>query len=216
MTNKEPTRGIRRLARALHRHWLVVIGAVLAVGIVSLAALLLVPGKDTDTASQSDTPDASTTHTGTSDPPETESGDASAESDSDAAIHALVEADEAIRQMDEETTDEQVDVDAVAQDFVKGELEATESEYAANGWHQEGSVEVADVQEVDSDRDSDPQTVTLRVCLDSSDVTIVDESGDPVGQDHEAPDRVPHLYTLVRADGGWKAAEHSFPEESSC
>lgn len=223
MTDKKLSDRFRGLLRAVRRHWAVAAGVVLVAGIAAVVVFQLrSTDGEADAASAPDATDAPVSNDNAARPSTAESDSAektpAAETDSDTAVRDFFETRDIALQSDEDIADpDAVDLDAVAQGFVKGELEAIRAEFAANGWYQKGSVKVAEIQTVDSNQDAEPPTVTLQVCLDSSEVAIVDEDGDPVfSPDDGTPDRVPHLYTLVHTDSGWKVTEHSFPQARSC
>jgi len=109
------------------------------------------------------------------------------------------------------------DLDAVAAGYAKGEVEATQSEFVANGWHQEGVAAVTDVRTESANLAADPPTATVRVCIDSAGVRVVDAEGQVVSQRPPGTNtRIPHLYTMVLSGGAWKATDHTFPPEPSC
>lgn len=105
---------------------------------------------------------------------------------------------------------------AVAQGFVKGEVEATAAEYAENGWHQEGAPKIVWTHQVGAHLEKRPPQVTVEVCVDSTGVRVVDANGKRAPGTADKPARVPQLYTLVKTGEGWKLARHSFPREATC
>ncbi|MDY6050939.1 MAG: hypothetical protein SPI83_00800 [Rothia sp. (in: high G+C Gram-positive bacteria)] len=91
---------------------------------------------------------------------------------------------------------------------------ATATEYALAGWHVEGNSTVVGTPRVaDSDYQGQAAKV-LEVCLDSSQVKVLDENGNPVSDSQFT--RSLNIFTLVEDNGAWKIASHDFPNDADC
>ena len=94
------------------------------------------------------------------------------------------------------------------------DIENQRQEWAVEGWHQEGeaSVPVSEIEATD-----DPSVVRARVCVDSSQVNVVDENGVVVNADVPAEERRSlMLVTFVREVDVWRMAERTFPDDPRC
>lgn len=107
-------------------------------------------------------------------------------------------------------------VGRLAGDAVLAEVAAELLELEANGWTREGSPKVASLEVVDSTPDGHPPTFTIEACIDSSEVTVFDSTGQPIGDD-SGPDRAINIYNLEQQDdGSWIIVSHSFPNDPAC
>ncbi|WHS49992.1 hypothetical protein QM007_08730 [Rothia sp. SD9660Na] len=91
---------------------------------------------------------------------------------------------------------------------------ATATEYALAGWHVEGTSTVVGTSRIaDGDYMGQPAKI-LEVCLDSSQVKVLDANGNTVS----APQftRSLNIFTLVEENGAWKIASHDFPNNADC
>lgn len=91
---------------------------------------------------------------------------------------------------------------------------ATATEYALAGWHVEGTSTVVGTPRIaDGDYMGQPAKI-LEVCLDSSQVKVLDANGNTVS----APQftRSLNIFTLVEENGAWKIASHNFPNNADC
>lgn len=91
---------------------------------------------------------------------------------------------------------------------------ATATEYALAGWHVEGTSTVVGTPRIaDGDYTGQPAKI-LEVCLDSSQVKVLDANGNTVS----APQftRSLNIFTLVEENGAWKIASHDFPNNADC
>lgn len=108
-----------------------------------------------------------------------------------------------------------VDLSQIATGTVLSSLEAMAVEFEHNGWSQEGSAVVASWEIVDEEMDADPPTMTIEVCVDSSDVRIVDDAGQQL-RTPDAPQRSLNIYTAVKEAGQWRLSGHTFPDDPDC
>lgn len=102
----------------------------------------------------------------------------------------------------------------VAEGPARDELRALIDEFDANGWSQHGAPEVVSSRVVSVEEGS-PAAIVMEVCLDHSDVEIVDDAG--VSQvDETAPLRALNIFTLHQTDGRWAVYERTFPVVTEC
>lgn len=116
-----------------------------------------------------------------------------------------------------EKTPEPPDYSGIAFGAAKGELEASFTEYLANGWTQTGEVQVVGepkVEEIDQDG-----TLTQRVyiCIDSSAIKVVEPDGHVVTPEAKPGTRTAlNVYELQERDGKWLVVDHLFPNDPAC
>jgi hypothetical protein len=148
-------------------------------------------------------------------PPEQELGGRS-ESVQDASevVTVLVEAQNEILQRADGGVE---GLELIADGWVKGELEAMALERSHAGLTQVGEARVVSVEATDVDLRADPPVLVLEVCLDTSDIDVLDASGQSVGDLLYRPGHpVRHLYGAEFVDGRWKVTTHDIPTSSSC
>jgi hypothetical protein len=111
------------------------------------------------------------------------------------------------------------DVLANISDSVTGamaeEVLATAAEFEAMGWTQSGTPEIVDVRVVRAPTPQEPLDAIVEVCLDSSNVQILDESGRNV-RPADTPQRSLNIFVLRLVDGSWLVAERTFPADPDC
>jgi hypothetical protein len=97
------------------------------------------------------------------------------------------------------------------------EIENQRQELEVNGWTISGEPSVVSVNVEDSDLRSSPATATVSACIDSTEVTTVDSSGEPLQTTAPAPrKRAINIYTLEFASGEWRVASRTFPDNPKC
>lgn len=107
-----------------------------------------------------------------------------------------------------------VGADAIAADFVLGELQARAQEQMDNGYHQVGEAVVTSVTATDINLAGEPPTMTLLVCVDVSGIDILDAAGNSQRASLYNPGHpVPHIYGAQFLDETWKLASHSIPDD---
>ena len=89
------------------------------------------------------------------------------------------------------------------------------AELQANHWRQVGKPHVVKQHVVSYDGTRRPPRMKLAVCVDTSDVKVVDKSGTTVPNSVNT-DRTWNLYTLIKHSGEWLVADQSFPDDPSC
>ena len=105
----------------------------------------------------------------------------------------------------------------VAVEGYAAELEAQWLELTSQGWSMTGSPHIESLEITTLDTDSDPASAEIVACIDSSEVTMIDAAGDPVGDPSATSPRALHQYTMVQGnDGIWRISSHSFPNDPSC
>jgi hypothetical protein len=108
-------------------------------------------------------------------------------------------------------------IESVATGFVEGEIQALASERKHMGYTQVGEATVTSVNVRSIDLAANPPTALLEVCIDTSDLDVLDPNGDSVADQLYRPDHpVMHLYGAVFMDGIWKVSTHEIPDGASC
>ena len=105
-------------------------------------------------------------------------------------------------------------LEAKASDSALDQYLATATEYALSGWKVEGSSTVVGTPRLADGQYKDKAAKILEVCLDSSNVKILDENGNQVPT--SGPTRSLNIFTLVEDQGTWKIAAHDFPNDADC
>jgi len=106
---------------------------------------------------------------------------------------------------------------AVATGFVLGEIEASARERYDLGYRQVGEAKVVETTASDIDLDADPARMTVTVCVDVSDVDVLDEAGNSLKASLYDPGRpVRHIYGAIHVDGAWKLTSHEIPAQQDC
>lgn len=110
-----------------------------------------------------------------------------------------------------------VGADAVATGFVLGEIEAAARERYDLGYRQVGEAKVVETTVSDVDLAADPPRATVTVCVDVSEVDVLDAAGNSLKASLYTPDRpVKHVYGAVHTDGAWKLTSHDIPVSQDC
>ncbi len=104
----------------------------------------------------------------------------------------------------------------IAAGSYRAELEAQWLELEANGWSYTGAPAVTALEVLALEEDAEPATAELRVCIDSSDVRLVDADGEPVGSPEGVVPEAAHLFSLVREDDTWRVTARTFPDDPTC
>lgn len=107
--------------------------------------------------------------------------------------------------------------ETVAAGFVLGELQALAAERKALGYKQVGDAKLTDVTVGAVDLTAKPPTMILSVCVDTSEVDVVDENGASLKDRMYTPDHpVQHTYGAQFLNGTWKIVTHEIPEKGTC
>lgn len=106
------------------------------------------------------------------------------------------------------------DLEAVTVGSALDQYIATATEYALSGWHVEGSSQVVGTPRLADGDYRGQDAKILEVCLDSSDVKVLDSAGNQVNST-QIP-RSLNIFTLIEDNGEWKIASHDFPNNADC
>ncbi len=207
----DPPRRRRRAAVALAA--LVGAGAIaaiaIAIGTSVPAERTAQPGDDAAAAEPSATPLALPTPT-----PAPLGDEASSEQAAVASVEALVTATNEVLQRADGGTE---GLDAVAVGFVKGEVEALALERSKMGYTQVGQARITSTTVDSIDLAAAPPTAQLSVCIDTSDIDVLDANGDSVADQLYRPGHpVLNRYGLVYTDGLWRVSTHDIPDGATC
>lgn len=108
-------------------------------------------------------------------------------------------------------------IESIATGFVEGELQALAIEREKMGYRQVGEASVSSVAVRDIDLTASPPVALLEVCIDTSDLDVVDSNGTSVADQLYRPDHpVLHLYGAVFIDGLWRLSTHEIPDGATC
>lgn len=130
------------------------------------------------------------------------------------SVNALVDATNEVLQRADGGTE---GIESVATGFVAGEVQALALEREQLGYTQVGEATVTSAEVRSLDLAADPPTALLEVCIDTSDLDVLDPNGDSVADQLYRPDHpVMHLYGAVYTDGLWRVSTHEIPDGASC
>lgn len=103
---------------------------------------------------------------------------------------------------------------AVADGDMLAELEAEVLEMDANEWSKHGAPAVVWAEVVSSEPPSAPTTMTVRACVDSSDVALVRPDGQELPP--STTPRAVNIFTLAADGSGWRVVSRTFPDDPAC
>lgn len=105
----------------------------------------------------------------------------------------------------------------IATGFVLGELQAFAQEQKDLGYRQTGEARVTEVTVQSADLAAAVPVMTLAVCVDVSDVDVVDAAGNSYKDALYNPGRpVKHIYGAEFLEGTWKLSTHDIPDLQDC
>jgi hypothetical protein len=104
---------------------------------------------------------------------------------------------------------------SLAADEALLQVRATALEYEVLGWRQVGTPVVAFARVLEAELEADPPRVRVEVCLDHTDVDVVDDAGNSV-VDPSASRRALNLFGLERRDGVWVVVDRDLPVDTDC
>lgn len=134
----------------------------------------------------------------------------------DGAEKVVVSYLSAISELEPDTPDVSAHVGGIAGEDLIEEAEADLLELESNGWERTGAPVVVSVMVTEQEQDAAPPTATVEACIDSSDVQVLDASGEPLPKDPGAA-RALNIYHLEQnEDGSWIVASRTFPSNPSC
>lgn len=176
----------------------------------------------TDTATTTGTPEPDAT-TGTDGTPSPTPGDDASIPDptdppkallSERVTDVLERAAEVLTTLDPTKEPDDTDLEQVAGGAYLAAVRAAAAEYTDLGWRQTGTPRVDSLEIVEEDLTGTPPTVVAEVCIDSSEVDVLDEGGSLRGAG--TPDRSLNLLTFELTDGTWRVVTQSFPADPDC
>jgi hypothetical protein len=130
------------------------------------------------------------------------------------SVESLVDATNEVLQRADGGTE---GIESVATGFVEGEVQALAAERKQLGYTQVGEATVTSVNMRSIDLAAEPPVAVLEVCIDTSDLDVLDPNGNSVADQLYRPDHpVMHLYGAVFLDGLWKVSTHEIPDGASC
>jgi hypothetical protein len=130
------------------------------------------------------------------------------------SVESLVDATNEVLQRADGGTE---GIESVATGFVEGEVQALAAERKQLGYTQVGEATVTSVTVRSIDLAAEPPVAVLEVCIDTSDLDVLDPNGNSVADQLYRPDHpVMHLYGAVFLDGLWKVSTHEIPDGASC
>lgn len=110
-----------------------------------------------------------------------------------------------------------VGIDAIATGWVRGELESRAREQLDLGYRQIGEAVITGIDATDVDLESEPATITLKVCVDVSGIDVLDAAGNSLKESLYDPGHpVAHIYGAVFEDDTWKISTHDIPDTQDC
>jgi len=108
-------------------------------------------------------------------------------------------------------------LDDIATGFVLGEIQALSVEREHLELTQNGQAQVISIEAVSSDLDAEQPQMVLSVCVDVSEIELVDGAGNSQNDLLYDPGRpVRHLYGAEYVDDVWKLSTHEIPDEQDC
>lgn len=134
----------------------------------------------------------------------------------DGAEKVVVSYLSAVSELEPDAANVSAQVGGIAGEDLIEEAEADLLELESNGWQRTGAPVVVSVTVTEQEKDAAPPTATVEACIDSSDVQVLDASGEPLPKDPGAA-RALNIYHLVQNDdGSWIVASRTFPSNPSC
>jgi hypothetical protein len=206
------TPGVQKRAIAI---WVVVAAIVLLV-VGTIIAFAVVPGL-ADNGRGSSQAGASPTPTVTATPAPAASPRPTAELDDSDAFDVL----EAALAVPIASVGTDADLSELLKNIAVGsyseELDAQWQELVAQGWTMSGAPIIVSSEVTALDTGTSPPTASVTACIDSSNVSMLDSEGKPIGDASAQMPRALHLFTLTQGDDGiWRISSHSFPNDPKC
>lgn len=88
------------------------------------------------------------------------------------------------------------------------------AEFRHNGWRLDGEPEIVRQRVVR--RTSNPDGVVVRVCVDNSDVRVLDRNGDEVANSRPSSPRTLNILTMVRDGDDWIVSDQRLAARPDC
>lgn len=110
-----------------------------------------------------------------------------------------------------------VGAEAIATGWVLGELQSKAREQFDLEYQQTGDAVVTSLTATAVDLAADPATITFKVCVDVSEIDVVDAAGNSLKDALYNPGHpVAHIYGAVFEDDTWKISTHDIPDVQDC
>lgn len=104
---------------------------------------------------------------------------------------------------------------SVADDSLLDSIESAVLEYTENGWTQVGAPSLVSAEVLEMEEGDDGQVARVEVCLDHSEVDVLDGEGASL-IDGDAEMRVRSILTMHFRDDRWVATQQDFTDELAC
>ncbi|MCU1545966.1 MAG: hypothetical protein JWP30_1066 [Homoserinimonas sp.] len=104
---------------------------------------------------------------------------------------------------------------SLATGAILNEIAADTQELAANGWTRTGAPKVDGIRMISNDASAAPATAVVEVCVDSTEVRLLDVAGDVIGDPLASP-RSLNTYSLVNEGNIWRVSARTFPDDAAC
>lgn len=132
----------------------------------------------------------------------------------DAAIDSLLAALDEVSQRGDGSA---VGIESIATGWVLGEVQSRAREQYDLGYQQTGEATVTQSTPTEVDLAANPPTITIKVCVDVSEIDVIDTSGKSLKAALYNPGRpTAHIYGAVFDDGTWKVSTHDIPDVQDC
>lgn len=132
----------------------------------------------------------------------------------DAAIDSLLAALDEVSQRGDGSA---VGIESIATGWVLGEVQSRAREQYDLGYQQTGEATVTQSTPTEVDLAANPPTITIKVCVDVSEIDVIDTSGTSLKAALYNPSRpTAHIYGAVFEDGTWKVSTHDIPDVQDC
>lgn len=213
------------VARSKRTRWIALgIAAIAIVGALVVTVALVSSSTSAPTASPTDVPVTADSEEDISEEPIAAvpsptaaplSDDEDAETvRAEAAVSAIVAAGDEISQRADGSA---VGVDAIATGWALGELQSRAREQYDLGYTQTGEATITSVTTTAVDLKAAPATITLKVCVDVSEIDVIDAAGNSLKDSLYNPGHpVAHIYGAVFQDDTWKISTHEIPDSQDC
>jgi len=215
----------QELDQKTHRRWMpIAIAATLLAAAVGAGVALVSSDVSAPSASQTDAPiDTGDEDDASEDPLDSVSTPTAAPLSADekvevgrasASVESVITALDEISQRGDGSA---VGVEAIATGWVLGELQSRAREQFDLEYQQTGEAVITSLTPTAVDLAAAPATVTFKVCIDVSDIDVIDAAGNSLKDSLYNPGRpVAHIYGAVFEADTWKISTHDIPDVQDC
>jgi hypothetical protein len=165
----------------------------------------------TDAATTSPTPAPSASARSTASPRPTATADAAIVSDAEKSLDTFVAATAGAAAAPEDPNT----VDRIADGALLADIEAQLAELESNGWTSTGVARIGKLRVLSSDTVGTRTTLTVETCVDSSDVVVLDATGDPLPSTPSSARALTTFTVLVDGDHT-VVTDRRFPDNPRC